>query len=104
MKVDECSAMGCNAGSEIGMRDVSDHRKIFHFIRTTEDGSLRSDNGVNLSFCTAHAEHFLREWAGLMTGTDDTDRRIYAITALTDEQHRALLSRGISSAIDAYLT
>lgn len=97
MKVDECSAMGCpeNAG---------DDREIIHMIRATADGTPLVDNGVNLSFCPEHGEHFLREWAGLMTMTDETDKRIHVITALNEDQHRALLSRGISAAIDAYLT
>lgn len=81
-----------------------DDKRIIHIIRRSPDGeNLLSDNGVNLSFCRQHAEHFIHEWAGLVIGTDPTDRRIYAVTALSEDQHRALLARGISTAIDAYL-
>ncbi|MFB9785600.1 hypothetical protein, partial [Rhodococcus baikonurensis] len=72
MRIDECSAMGCT-------ENAGDDRKIVHLIRTTNQGSrLSNEDGVNLAFCRKHAEHFLREWAGLMTGTDGTDKRIYA--------------------------
>ncbi|GAB2659273.1 hypothetical protein GCM10027169_23010 [Gordonia jinhuaensis] len=95
MRNDECSAMGCAEGAS-----VDDHGKLIALIRRGEDGGIPlRDNGVDLLFCTEHAEHFLRHWAGLLALTDASNQQIYVITGLTLEEHRALLADSIGGLV-----
>lgn len=94
MRENECSAMGCDA-------ETAEDRDLVCVIRTrTKSGHPVADGGVNFAFCRTHGEHFLREWAGLRLTTDASDKNFYVIAALTEEQHRSLVMRGMSGMLD----
>ncbi|GAB23397.1 hypothetical protein GOPIP_044_00890 [Gordonia polyisoprenivorans NBRC 16320 = JCM 10675] len=96
---DQCSAMGCKEPAS-----VDDNGDLVVMIRLREDGvPLLQDNGVNLQFCASHAEHFLRNWAGLLAVSDASNQQIYVLVGLTLEEHRAVLARGLRTVLEQWI-